>query len=352
MPRQGGTIACVGGAVALLGAVVARQDEGFVRPVDGSPVVFDLSYLKGPPPSAPVPTWAFAMDPPESADLKRMPDDDVLRHVPNSKLTFTRTEVLKHNDVIDWHPDSHPPAPAIVMNGRKPQPAACAFCHLPNGRGAPENAPLAGLPANYFIRQVHDFQRHLRKSSDMRMASYHGMAEVIAPRIHENELIAAAHYYASFPLTPYVKVIETRRVPKTASVGYTMLPIPRGGTELLGNRIIETPQDARRFHLNDSEAITLAYVPVGSVARGRTLVTTGGHGKTTPCATCHAEGLKGTDEIPPLAGRGPSNLVRQLYNFKTRARNTETAQMMHPVVDKLTNRDIVDIVAYISSRKP
>jgi len=352
MLKRVSTVAFVVGALALGGAVAAREDEGFVRPVDGSPVVFDLSYLKGPPPATPVPAWAFAMDPPESADLKRMPDDDVPRHVPNSKLSFTRTEVLKHNDVIDWHPDNHPPAPAIVMNGRKPQPAACAFCHLPNGIGAPENAPLAGLPASYFIRQVHDFQRHLRKSSDMRMASYHGMAEIIAPRIHEDELIAAANYYASFPLKPYLKVIETKRVPKTKSVGYTMLPILGGGTELLGNRIIETPQDERRFHLNDSEAITLAYVPVGSIQRGRLLVTTGGHGRTTACATCHGVGLKGADDIPPLAGRGPSNLVRQLYNFKTRARNTEMAQMMHPVVDRLSDRNIVDIVAYLSSRKP
>lgn len=345
----------VAGSVAIAATIVHAAADPSPVPTPSKPeppVVYDQSYLKLPPPATPIPSWAFAMDPPESADLKRGPNDDDPRHVPNSDLSFTRREVLKHNDVIDWHPGNHPPAPAIVMNGRRPQPAACAFCHLPNGIGAPENAPLAGLPVNYFVRQVHDFQSRARKSADMRMASYHGMAEVIAPRIHDDELQAAAEYYASFPLKPYVKVIETRTVPKTKSIGYTMLPVPEGGTEPLGYRIIETPEDIERFHLNDSEATTLAYVPVGSIRRGEVLVKTGSHGKTIPCATCHAEDLKGTAEIPPIAGRAPSNLVRQIYNFRVRARATPMAQMMHPVVDKLTDRDIVDIVAYVSSRKP
>jgi cytochrome c553 len=358
--------------VAVTGAVLVLSIAGCTRPapqnstgqnstaqpadnntaLDGKPVVYDMSYTKGPAPAVPVPAWAFAMDPPASADLKHRPDDNVPRHVPNSSLSFTRNAVLKHNDVIDWHPDNHPPAPAIVMNGRKPQPAACAFCHLPNGIGQPENAPLAGLPVKYFIRQVQDFRSGARKSADMRMASYHGMAEVIAPRIHNDELADAARYYAGFPLRRYLKVIETDTVPKTKSIGYTLLPVPEGGTEPIGQRIIETPQDVERFHLNDSDATTLIYVPVGSIARGRLLVTTGGNGKVPPCSTCHGAQLQGTDDIPPLAGRGPSNLVRQLYNFRVRARATSHAQLMYPVVANLTDRDIVDTVAYLSSLPP
>ena len=281
--------------VAVLGAVLVLSLAGCTKPVsqqttapadgnntalDGKPVVYDASYTKGPPPAIPVPDWAFAMDPPASADLKHRPDDNVPRHVPGSALSFTRNEVLKHNDVIDWHPENHPSAPAIVMNGRKPQPAACAFCHLPNGIGQPENAPLAGLPVKYFIRQVQDLRNGARKSADMRMASYHGMAEVIAARIHNDELADAARYYASFPLRSYLKVIETSTVPKSTSVGYTMLPVPGGGTEPIRQRIIETPQDVERFHLNDSDATTLVYVPMGSVARGKLLVTTGGNGNS------------------------------------------------------------------------
>lgn len=328
--------------------VQSRDDNNTA--LDGKPVVYDMSYLKGPPPPTPVPTWAFAMDPPETAEYKAQPDDDVPRHVPNSRMAFTRREVLKHTDVIDWHPDNHPPAPAIVMKGRAPQPAACAFCHLPNGIGQPENAPLAGLPESYFVRQVRDFQAGRRKSADMRMASYHGMAEIIAPRVHNDELRDAARYYASVPLRRYLDVIEAATVPKTKSVAYTMLPT--GGNEPIGDRIIETPADIDRFHLNDLEAMMRVYVPPGSIARGRQLVTTGGQGRTVPCATCHGTALEGTDDIPPLAGRGPSNLVRQIYNFRTRARDTSHAKLMQPVVDKLAPRDIVDIVAYLASLPP
>jgi len=39
------------------------------------------------------------------------------------------------------------------------------------------------------------------------------------------------------------------------------------------------------------------YVPVGSLAKGKALVTGGGSGQTVPCAICHGASLKG-------AGRG------------------------------------------------
>ncbi len=344
-------IALTAGCSKPAPAPAPRADDNNTA-LDGKPVVYDTSYSKLPPPAVPVPAWAFAMDPPASADLKHGPDDNVPRHVPGSTLSFTRNQVLKHTDVIDWHPDNHPPAPAIVMKGRAPQPAACAFCHLPNGIGQPENSPLAGLPVKYFIRQVQDFRSGARKSADLRMASFHGMAQVIAPRIHNDELADAARYYASFAPPRYLKVIETSTVPKTKSIGYTMLPVPEGGTEPIGKRIIETPQDVRRFHLNDSNATTLVYVPVGSIARGQALVATGGNGTTQPCSTCHGAALQGTDDIPPLAGRGPSNLVRQIYNFRVHARATSHAQMMYPVVAKLTDGNIVDIAAYLSSLPP
>ena len=336
--------------IAALALGVAFAPSRSAEP--DKPIAYNMDYLKGPPPATPVPDWAFTRDPPATADLKRAPDDDVPRHVPNSSLALTRTHVLNHNDAADWHPDNHPPAPSIVMYGRKPQPAACAFCHLPNGQGAPENAPLAGLPADYFIRQVHDFQAKTRKSADMRMASYHGMAEVIAPRITEDELKAAAAYYSGLKLRPYLKVIEAARVPKTRSIGYTLLPAPGGGTEPIGNRVIETPEDVERFHLMDSEAGYLVYVPPGSIKRGERLVRTGGNGRTQPCATCHGENLLGIAEVPPIAGRSPSNLVRQLYNIKVGARATGPVELMRPVVQKLSDADIVAIAAYLSSRPP
>jgi len=43
-------------------------------------------------------------------------------------------------------------------------------------------------------------------------------------------------------------------------------------------------------------------------------------------------------------------LARQLYDMQVGARNGEWTQLMKPVVAKLTNEDLVNIVAYVSSR--
>lgn len=52
----------------------------------------------------------------------------------------------------DWYPDEHPPMPAIVAHGSRPQGKGpprlpSALCHLPNGAGHVESASLAALPA-------------------------------------------------------------------------------------------------------------------------------------------------------------------------------------------------------------
>jgi cytochrome c553 len=58
------------------------------------------------------------------------------------------------------------------------------------------------------------------------------------------------------------------------------------------------------------------------------------------------------DLFPPLAGHSPSATARQLYDFKSGARDGRNALAMKPVVAKLTDRDIVDLTAYIVSLQP
>src|SRR6185503_8895165 len=105
----------------------------------------------------------------------------------------------------------------------------------------------------------------------------------------------------------------------------------------------------------------IAYVPVGSINKGKDLVTTGGarivgkefiRGKTTPCITCHGPDLMGVADIPPIAGRSPSYMVRQLWDMQQGTRNSEGAQLMRLVLANLTQEDMVAIVAYVSSRQP
>jgi len=91
---------------------------------------------------------------------------------------------------------------------------------------------------------------------------------------------------------------------------------------------------------------------VGSIKRGQALATTGGNGKTTPCTVCHGPDLKGLGPIPNLAGRSPSYLARQVYDMKLGTRQGAMAALMKPVIEKLTDSDVVDLIAYVSSLEP
>jgi cytochrome c553 len=342
-------IACVTLAAESPTAAPANPAD---RPPPGTMAAAIRGYLDFyAPPNPPVPFWAFTWDPPATATLKRKPDDEVMRTIKGSKQTFSRTQVLNAFDVVDWHPESHAPVPDVVMKGRKPQPVACAFCHLPNGAGLVENAPLAGLPVEYFMRQVRDFRNQSRGTMDMRMASWHGMAEYITPPLTDNEARVAAEYYSKLKLKPYLKVIETNTVPKVHSLQYTLVPVAGGGTEPIGNRIIETPTDMERHDLLDDAVGYTVYVPKGSIRKGERLVKTGG-GKTLPCTTCHGMDLRGIGEVPPIAGRSPSNAARQLYNMKFGVRAVPEMLLMKEVVRNLNDEDIVNILAYISTLKP
>ena len=104
--------------------------------------------------------------------------------------------------------------------------------------------------------------------------------------------------------------------------------------------------------MRDSEASFLAYVPPGAVARGETLVTTGGNGRTVACTVCHGPELRGLGPVPAIAGRSPSYVARQLYDLKTGARNGAWSDLMDAAVANLTAADIVNIAAYTASLAP
>jgi cytochrome c553 len=112
------------------------------------------------------------------------------------------------------------------------------------------------------------------------------------------------------------------------------------------------PENLEHTELRDPRSGFVAYVPVGSIKKGEALVTTGGAGKTVQCGICHGQDLKGLGAVPPLAGRSPSYVVRQLWDMKQGNRNGPWTQLMKQVVNNLTIEDLVNIAAYTSSRTP
>lgn len=275
----------------------------------------------------------------------------VLRQAAGSKLQFTQQQISNSYGPADWFPESHPPMPEPVAKGKPGVARACGLCHLPDGRGRPENAPVQGLPHDYIVQQLKDFQQGLRRSADPRKANTLEM-ENIAKTLSEDEIQAVATYFASIPVPKYIRVVETDMVPTTRVQGEIYFATDDGKKEPIGVRIIETPEDAAETQMRNPKSGFIAYVPPGSVKRGQALATTGNNGKTTPCTICHGPALKGLGPVPNLAGRSPSYLARQMYDMKIGTRKGAMAALMKPVLANLTDADIVDVVAYVSSLNP
>jgi len=285
--------------------------------------------------------WAYPLAP------KPEPLDNVtLKQMPGSDKRYTQAQIDDPFNPPDWYPGDHPPMPPIVANGVKPAVRACALCHLPTGAGHPESSPLAGLPANYIIRQMADFKDGHRKGVRS------GNMITFAAAISDQDTRAAAEYFASLKATAWTKVVETDIVPQTfVGSGAMRFVAPGGGSEPIGNRIIVVPQDAARAASRDARSGFVDYVPTGSIKRGEALVTTG-DGKTVPCGICHGSTLRGLGEIPPLAGRTGIYLVRQLNDMQSGNRTGVHVELMKQVVAKLTADDMVAIAAYLASREP
>jgi cytochrome c553 len=293
-----------------------------------------------------VPAWAFPMHPAEPAGTL---DSVTPLHVPGSQAAFTEAQVNNVFFVLDWYPASHPTMPDVVARGRKPNVIACAYCHLADGAGRPENAMLAGLSAEYITAQVADMKSGARRgataATDMNFAPAARMA-AIASAATPDEVARAAQYFASLRPRQRARVVESSDVPRTTLGRGLYFRAADGGVEPLGQRLIEVPDDASRHEHHDPYVGYTAYVPRGSIAHGHTLA-------TTVCATCHGPELRGVaPAVPPLAGRSPSYILRQLLAFKTGSRSSTTGAPMRAVAATLTLDDMIAAAAYTGSLSP
>ena len=291
-----------------------------------------------------VPVWAYPLDP----NFKLTPDDGKLRHVPDSAAAFSVAQTRDRFFAPDWHPDDHAAMPEVVAIGRKPDVFACGFCHRADGPGGPENASLAGLPAAYIIQQMADMKNGSRKSAVPERAPPQLMIRV-AKAASDDEVQAAAAYFAALKPRSTITVVETDTVPKTFVAGSFLADAKSGETEPLGNRIIEVPEDFVQFENRDARSRFIAYVPPGSVNKGEALAARGVGNPAAQCVTCHGPGLQGLGAVPALAGRSPSYFVRQLYDLKHGARAGANSEVMKPVADALSVDDMLVLAAYAAS---
>jgi cytochrome c553 len=289
-----------------------------------------------------LPDWTFNI--PDKVQPPAVRPHGLVR-APGSAKEYEWAKVAGNSNPPDWFPDEHPLAPPSVAGGPGRR-FACGACHLMSGQGHPESADLAGMPAEYLIRQMAYYKAGTRKD-DARMGP-------IARAISDEDVRQAAEYLAALKPRAWVKVIETPTPPKTyiATSGRHRVLHPDGGSEPIGRRILEVPEDPYRTEIRDPHSGFIAYVPPGSIAAGEALAKDGQSGKTLPCSPCHGEGLKGKGDVPRLAGLQPLYIARQLFSMRHGSSAGKAAEVMKPVVDNLSEDDIIAISAYLGSLSP
>jgi cytochrome c553 len=283
-----------------------------------------------------LPDWAFNI--PDKVQPSAVKPEGIVR-APGSAKEYDWAKVAGNGNPPDWFPDEHPAAPRSVTGGPGMR-FACGSCHLMSGQGHPEAADIAGMPAEYLIRQMTYYKAGARKD-DARMGP-------IAMATSDDDARQAAEYFATLKPAAWVKVIETATPPKTfiATAGRHRQLHPDGGTEPIGRRILEIPADPFRTEIRDPHSGFIAYVPPGSIAKGEALV------KGGQCALCHGETLKGLGEVPRLAGLQPLFIARQLFDIRHGSSAGKAVELMKPVVANLSEDDIIAISSYLGSLPP
>jgi cytochrome c553 len=299
----------------------------------------------------PVPDWAY----PKSGQARSVPSEqDQMRTyaVPGSTIRLTKAQINNTKIVPDWFPQAHGPAPAWVLDIGDGSIYACGYCHLAGGVGRVENSAIAGLPADYIIRQV-----ALAKTAGRKMPVDYWNPPALMTKAVETltdaQIAEAARYFAAQTYRRPIKIMEAKTIPHVEQIKRVWVKTP-GPDEALGDRIIEGPEDFDLFELRDPYLAYFAYVPPGSVQRGQALTNRPQNGPSQKCVICHGVGLKGGNDLPgpPLAGRSPTYIFRQLYAFQTGARADDQSAPMTELSKGLSQNDMIGLAAYIGSLTP
>ena len=246
-----------------------------------------------------LPDWTFNI--PDKEQPSAVKPEGIVK-APGSPKEYEWSKVAGNANPPDWFPDEHPPAPKAVTGGPGIR-FACGACHLMSGQGHPKAADIAGMPAEYLIRQMAYYKAGTRKD-DSRMTP-------IAKATSDEDIRQAAEYFASSEARRLREGDRRRRrrrgrssPPRAAIVS----SIPTAAPSRSDAASSKSPQDPYRTEIRDPHSGFIAYVPPGSIAKGEALVKGGESGKTMPCAICHGETLKGAAKCrgSPASSRSTS----------------------------------------------
>jgi cytochrome c553 len=166
--------------------------------------------------------------------------------IPGTTKTFTRGQLRAQKETMDWHPEDRQGAIPDIARFGKQGVRQCTLCHLPDGSGRPENAPISAYHPTYFMQQMQDFRDGLRKSADPRKANTNVMIGFAKATTREEDL-AAAEYFAKQPYPRRIKVVESKTAPKVRLQGGMHMAVPAneggGQVPIPADEIVEIPDD-------------------------------------------------------------------------------------------------------------
>jgi len=170
----------------------------------------------------------------------------------------------------------------------------CGFCHGYDGNSAMARFPsLAGLAADYTMKQLRDFRSGRRHNDDGLMAS------ILLP-MRDADLAAAAEYYAA--------------------------QVPRLRTSVSA----AAPAEGARLYREGRPG-------------ARTM-------KLDSCASCHSEGAYMPYAVSGISAQPEDYLKKQLEEFRSGRRRNDPDQVMQQVAIRLTAEEIAAVSLFLASR--
>lgn len=168
----------------------------------------------------------------------------------------------------------------------------CTACHGDLGQGNKNIPRLAGLPAGYITKQLHDFAAKRRLNDNM---------QYVASDLSDQQMLAIGHYYSQ-------QEVETSSSP---SLG-------------------------------------------GDLIRGRELALQGEWSLDVPaCFSCHGSAGWGVGQaFPAIAAQQPLYTYSQLANWKNGRRANSPMQLMKSIASALSDQDMRAVADYLASLAP
>ncbi|MGM0535026.1 MAG: c-type cytochrome [Pseudomonadota bacterium] len=174
---------------------------------------------------------------------------------------------------------------------------ACVACHQADGSGmnvsGGESWPrLAGLPAAYIAKQLHDFQAGRRENTTMMP---------FANMLDDQQIADVAAYYSEMPVTD-----------------------AQGGTDADAALLARGEQLARR---GDWDAYIVS------------------------CQSCHGPGNEGAGEtFPGIASQHAGYIETQLRAWKAGERSNDPQNLMGAIAGRMSDEDIRAVSAWLANQ--